>query len=133
MPTFLILKGTKVVETVRGANASALRTAVLSAAAEAARGPARQSVAFTGSGQTLGGGGAGGNTAKRTARAFPSTAGVNLGAILSGPAAFAQGNGFPQLVVRFLGLYLSTLFSVDPVKTAQDSPFAATKSNVRAR
>ena len=32
MPTFLILKGTHVKETIRGANPTALRTAVLAAA-----------------------------------------------------------------------------------------------------
>jgi hypothetical protein len=40
MPTFLILKGTHVKETIRGANPTALRTAVLAAAADAAKGPA---------------------------------------------------------------------------------------------
>ncbi|GAB7333611.1 hypothetical protein MBLNU13_g05179t1 [Cladosporium sp. NU13] len=55
MPTFLILKGTHVKETIRGANPTALRTAVLAAAADAAKGPAASAGAFfSGKGQTLG-------------------------------------------------------------------------------
>jgi hypothetical protein len=46
MPTFLILKGTHVKETIRGANPTALRTAVLAAAADAAKGPAASAGAF---------------------------------------------------------------------------------------
>jgi hypothetical protein len=55
MPTFLILKGTHVKETIRGANPTALRTAVLAAAADAAKGPAASAGAFfAGKGQTRG-------------------------------------------------------------------------------
>ena len=123
MPTFLILKGSSVKETVRGANATALRTAVLSAAADAGKGPGKSSAMFPGKGQTLGSeGAAGGNNGSRSVAAgLPS---FDVGAMLSSPAQFAQGRGLPQTVVRFVGLYLTTLLSLDPVKTAEDSPFA---------
>ena len=123
MPTFLILKGSSVKETVRGANATALRTAVLSAAADAAKAPAKSSIGFSGKGQTLGSeaGAAGGDSASRPV-AGPIM--PDVGAMLSSPAAFAQGRGLPQTVVRFLGLYFTSLFSLEPLKAAEDSPFA---------
>ncbi|KAK4502786.1 hypothetical protein PRZ48_006212 [Zasmidium cellare] len=131
MPTFLVLKGTKIVETVRGANPSALRSAILSAAADAARGPAQQSASFSGKGQTLGSESGG----SRPAAGGPSLPNVNVGQLLTAPAAFAQGRGFPQLIVRFLGLYFSTLFSFDPMRTAEESPFAVRRgsANVKTR
>jgi hypothetical protein len=123
MPTFLILKGTHVKETIRGANPTALRTAVLAAAADAAKGPgaASSGAFFSGKGQTLGSGGS----------APPRTTGPslpNLGAAVSSPAAFAQGSGLPQTVVRFLGLYFTTLFSTEPAAAAEASPFRVQKS-----
>ncbi|KAK4624736.1 Thioredoxin-like protein [Fulvia fulva] len=140
MPTFLVLKGTKVVETVRGANPNALRSAILSAAADAAKGPAKQSAAFGGSGQKLGGesSASGGRTLGSGAGAgaggglqMPN---VNFGQLFSAPASFAQGRGLPAQIVRFLGLYISTLFSFDPLRTAQESPFAVQgRTNVKTR
>ncbi|KAF2765021.1 thioredoxin-domain-containing protein [Teratosphaeria nubilosa] len=119
MPTFLILKGSSVKETVRGANATALRTAVLSAAADAAKAPAKTSTGgFTGKGQTLGST-SGSATSRQVSAPVP-----DLSGLLSSPAHFAQGRGLPQTIVRFLGLYFSTLFSLEPVKTAEESPFA---------
>lgn len=128
MPTFLVLKGSKVVETVRGANPTALRSAILSAAADAAKGPAKAgnaSALFSGKGQTLG------SESSRPAAAGPSL--PNFGQAFSAPGAFAQGRGFPAMVVRFLGLYFSTLFSFDPIRTAEESPFAVKKTSVRSR
>ena len=126
MPTFLILKGNSVKETVRGANAAALRTAVLSAAADAAKGPARSSASFSGAGKTLGSSeGAGGAASRPVAAGLPS---VDVRAMLSSPGHYAQGRGLPQMIVRFLGLYLQTLFSLDPIKTAGESPFAVKTS-----
>lgn len=135
MPTFLVLKGSKVVETVRGANPAALRSAILSAAADAARGPAQQSPSFSGKGQTLGSEDGSGNGRPATSSAVPSLPNLNLGQMLTAPAAFAQGRGLPQLIVRFLGLYFSTLFSFDPMRTAEESPFAVkrTSANVKTR
>jgi hypothetical protein len=115
MPTFLILKGTHVKETIRGANPTALRTAVLAAAADAAKGPAASAGAFfSGKGQTLG-------------------SGPNIGAAVSSPAAFGQGSGLPQTVVRFLGLYFTTLFSTEPAAAAEGSAFRVQKSGGGAR
>ena len=127
MPTFLVLKGSSVKETVRGANATALRTAVLSAAADAAKAPAKSSIGFSGKGQTLGsesGAAEGGSTSRPVAG--PTM--PDVGAMLSSPAAFAQGRGLPQTVVRFLGLYFTSLFSLEPLKAAEDSPFAIKKT-----
>lgn len=124
MPTFLILRGTHVKETIRGANPTALRTAVLAAAADAAKSPggASSGAFFSGKGQTLGSGG-GGSAPRTTGPSLP-----NLGAAASSPAAFAQGSGLPQTIVRFLGLYLTTLFSTEPAAAAEASPFRVQKS-----
>ncbi|SMR48573.1 unnamed protein product [Zymoseptoria tritici ST99CH_1A5] len=131
MPTFLILRGSKVIETVRGANPSALRSAILSAAADAAKAPARTSPIFSSKGQTLGGAGA-------TSRPAPTSAAsllpnVNFSQLLSAPGSVAQGRGWVATVVRFLGLYVTTMFSFDPNKTAEESPFAVKRSNVKSR
>lgn len=124
MPTFLILKGTHVQQTIRGANATALRTAVLSAAADAAKGGSASSGAFfSGKGQTLGSGS--GSTPSARASSGPNI--PNLGAVVSSPAAFSQGSGLPQTVVRFLGLYLTTLFSTVPAEAAEQSAFRVQK------
>ena len=119
MPTFLILKGSTTIETVRGANASSLRQAVLSAAASAAKGPAKSSASFSGKGQTLGSS-TGPTTGSRTVSA-PS---VDFGALAASPAAFSQGRGWPSAVVRFLGLYVTSLLSLEPGRAAEESPFA---------
>ncbi|KAK4553072.1 hypothetical protein LTR86_009799 [Recurvomyces mirabilis] len=135
MPTFLILKGGAVKETVRGANvrtilfssillATQLRTAVLSAAADAAKLPAKSSAGtFSGKGQSLG--------ATTTpdgptngSRSVPAPSLPNFASMLSSPATFAQGSGFPQTTVRFLGLYFTSLLSLDPEAAARESPFA---------
>jgi hypothetical protein len=115
MPTFLILKGTHVKETIRGANPTALRTAVLAASAGAF---------FSGKGQTLG---------SATTPSAARHSGPNLGAAVSSPAAFGQGSGLPQTVVRFLGLYFTTLFSTEPAAVAEGSPFRVQKSGSGVR
>lgn len=125
MPTFLILKNGKVQETVRGANATALRTAILSAAADAAKGPAKSSASFTTPGKTLGASAAAGGAPSRP---VAGSSMPNVGAMLSSPAQFSQGRGLPQTIVRFLGLYFTTLFSFEPEKSAQQSPFAVGKA-----
>jgi hypothetical protein len=118
MPTFLVLKGSKVVETVRGANPSALRSAILSAATDAAKGSAGNPASFSGKGQTLGSEGNASTAASRPLVNF------NVNQMFTAPASFAQGRGLPQQIVRFIGLYLSTLFSFEPIRTAETSPFA---------
>lgn len=127
MPTFLILKGTHVKETVRGANPTALRTAVLAAAADAAKGGSASGAFFSGKGQTLGSASAG-SASRSTGPSIP-----NLGAAVSSPAAFAQGSGLPQTIVRFLGLYFTTLFSTEPAAAAEASPFRVQKSGSGSR
>ena len=117
MPTFLILKGNRVQQTIRGANPTALRTAVLSAAADAAKASSASGAFFSGKGQTLGSS----TTPSTTTRSSSSV--PNLGAAVSSPSAFAQGRGLPQTVVRFVGLYLQTLFSTEPVAAAEQSSF----------
>ena len=131
MPTFLILKGSSVKETIRGANPTALRTAVLSAAAEAAKGGSAAGGAFfSGKGQTLGSGDR--PTAAATARsAVPQM--PNFGAMASSPAAYSQGSGLPQTVLRFVGLYMQTLFSFVPVEAAEQSPFRVQKAGTGGR
>lgn len=118
MPTFLILKGTTTVETVRGADASALRTAVLSAAASAAKGPAKSSASFSGKGQALG---SSGSTGPGRTVQGPT---VDFGALAASPAAFSQGRGGANMVVRFLGLYVTSLLSLEPCRAAEESGFA---------
>jgi hypothetical protein len=132
MPTFLILKGSSVKETVRGANATALRTAVLSAAADAAKGPVKAGPGFSGKGQTLGSEPSAGGAAS-TGRTVSAPTMPDVGAMLSSPAAFAQGRGLPQMIVRFLGLYFTTLFSFEPERAAQESPFAVRSQQSGAR
>jgi len=126
MPTFLILKGSSVKETVRGADPTALRTAVLFAAADAAKGSAGGSgIGFTGKGQSLGSTGA---PPPRAANGSSGFAMPNLGAMTGSPGGYSQGSGLPQTIVRFVGLYLQTLFSFEPLQAAEGSPFRVQKS-----
>jgi hypothetical protein len=129
MPTFLILKGSSVRDTIRGANPTALRTAVLSAAADAAKGPAGGGgFGFTGKGQSLGSTGA--TTAPGTRAANGSGFAMpNLGAMAGNPAGYSQGSGLPQMIVRFVGLYLQTLFSFEPMRAAETSSFRVQRGN----
>jgi thioredoxin 1 len=103
MPTFLIFKNGTVTETIKGANPNALRTAVSNASRAAASGPAKSSASFSSKGYTLGGG------------ATPSRPVANGAAL---------GSGIADQMVRFFGLYLTTLFSFDAYAAAEASPFA---------
>lgn len=129
MPTFLILKGTTVKETIRGANPAALRTAVLSAAADAAKGPAKASPSFSGSGKTLGTG-SGTNAPARAGSSIPN---IDFASLLSNPANIAQGTGLLSSVVRFIGLYFTTFFSFDAVESAEQSPFSVKSGHNQGR
>lgn len=131
MPTFLILKGSSVKETVRGANATALRTAILSAAADAAKGAPKASASFSGSGKTLGAAPTGGQATP--SRAVSGDWLPNFGALFSSPAQFSQGRGMLQTAVRFVGLYFTTLFSLIPDEAGRDSPFAVRAPQGRVR
>ena len=89
--------------------------------------PAKQSAAFSGSGQKLGGESSGRPLGGGSGPAMPAI--PNVAEMLTAPGQFAQGRGIPAMIVRFLGLYISTLFSFDPMKTAEESPFAVKKAN----
>lgn len=107
MPTFLIFKNGDVSETIRGANPSSLRNAVAKAASGSATatGPVFQS-----KGYTLG-------TAATPGRAVGGGNGGFLGGLGQG------GTGLADDMVRFFGLYLTTLFSFDAYAAANSSPF----------
>lgn len=113
MPTFLILKNGSVSSTIQGANPSALRSAVEAAASDAAKGSAKASVAFTSKGHTLGGEGTPSTaTARSWTDALPE---FNAGSLMNPNSSNA--------IVRFVGLYLTTLFSLDAEAAAAGSPF----------
>ena len=107
MPTFLVLKNSKVIETIRGANAAALRSAIVMAAENAKKAGPGGGAAFASQGSVLG---------------------------ASDGARRPAGNNSPQdwvlwlvglRIVRpfsaLLGLYLETLFSLDPRAAAEQS------------
>lgn len=114
MPTFLVIKGTSVTETIRGANPSALTAAVRKAVNDAASGPGASGAAFQSKGYTLG------------SSAQPSRP-VNQG-VFSGLQGLMGSGGLTDVVIRFFALYLISLFAFDAYKAADQSPF-----NIRAR
>lgn len=95
MPTFKIFHNGTCVETIRGANPSALGDAV-SKAVKLADGGATPGELFKTPGRTLGGGSGGGS---------------------SGGSIFSVGNLF-QVLLAFVGLYLASLFSASAQKKA---------------
>jgi thioredoxin 1 len=107
MPTFLILKNGKVSETIRGANPSALRNAVSKASSGSGKAAAP---VFQSKGYTLGTAGAPGSTVDGGNGGFL----VGLG---------QGGAGLADDMLRFFGLYLTTLFSFDAYAAAEASPF----------
>jgi thioredoxin 1 len=114
MPTFLVIKSSSVVETIRGANPSALTAAVRKAANDSTGAGARSAV-FQSKGHTLG-------SATQPSRPVGESAFAGLQRLVAG------NGGFGDLVVRFLGLYFTSLFAFDAYKAADESAF-----NVRAR
>ncbi|KAJ4299354.1 hypothetical protein N0V90_004599 [Kalmusia sp. IMI 367209] len=115
MPTFLVLKSGSVVETIRGANPSALTAAVRKAVNDATNGPAARGVHFQSKGYTLG------------STSTPSRP-VNNGGFAGLQGMMSGNGGFGDLVVRFFALYFVSLLSFDSYKSAEESPFS-----VRAR
>ncbi|MCJ1444613.1 MAG: hypothetical protein MMC23_005115 [Stictis urceolatum] len=110
MPTFLIFKNSSVNKTLRGADPNGLRSAVLAASADAAKSGAKASVSFQTRGHVLGGGD------------MPSR--VQRGDLAEQGRAWIAGllpAGFMDAVIRFLGLYVVTLFSLDPKAAAENS------------
>jgi thioredoxin 1 len=111
MPTFLVFKSGSVVETIRGANPSALTAAVRKAVNDAASGPAARGAHFSSKGYTLG---------SATAPSRPANAGA-----FAGVQGFLSGNGgVMDKVVRFFALYFVSLLAFDGFKAAEESPFA---------
>jgi thioredoxin 1 len=114
MPTFLVIKSNSVVDTIRGANPAALTAAVRKAASDTS-GPGASSGVFQTKGRTLG------------SAAEPSRP-VGEGP-LAGIQRMVMGNGgLSDIVVRFVALYVISLFAFNGYKAAEDSAF-----NVRAR
>lgn len=112
MPTFLVFKSGSVVETIRGANPSALTAAVRKAANDSttARG-----ANFSSKGYTLGSSGT------------PSRP-VNDGAFAGVQRMMTGNGGLGDMFIRFFALYFISLFALDSYGAAEASPF-----NVRAR
>jgi thioredoxin 1 len=118
MPTFLLIQNSKVTETIRGADASALRSAVQKALGSSGRGggAASSGTYFSGSGRRLG------DDASSGKKAGGASAGAaGLGNMVGGVGTVADS------MVRFMGLYVTTLFSFDAYSAAEASPLAVTK------
>ncbi|KAH9878269.1 hypothetical protein J1614_003486 [Plenodomus biglobosus] len=114
MPTFLVIKSSSVVDTIRGANPSALTAAVRKAASDSS-GPGASAAVFQTKGRTLGSA----SEPSRPANESP----------FAGLQRLAVGNGgLSDIVVRFVALYVISLFAFDAFKAAEDSAF-----NVKAR
>ena len=109
MPTFLILKNGTVADTIRGANPPAVRSAVTKAAADAAKAPAKTSASFASGGRTLG---SASGTTSGPKQAQAST--WNLPGL---------SHGWVDTLTRFVGLYFTSLLSLDGYKAAEASRF----------
>src|SRR3954466_1362489 len=107
MPTFLVIKSSAVVDTIRGANPSALTAAVRKAANDSASGPSATGAAFQSKGRTLG---------SSTEPSRPAGPG-GLQNLLVG------NGGFADILVRFVALYVISLFAFNGYKAAEDSAF----------
>lgn len=112
MPTFLVIKSGSVVETIRGANPSALTAAVRKASNDAG---ASAGAAFHSKGYTLG-------SSSQPSRPASDGAFAGISRMISG------NGGLGDVVIRFVALYFVSLFAFDSYRAAEESPF-----NVRAR
>jgi thioredoxin 1 len=136
MPTFLIFQGSAVTQTLRGASAPALTNAV--AKAVDAAGGAGTGASFGSKGYRLGDAPADSKkpvtspAASKASASGTGSGGRKLGA--QGTAAGAGASMLPDLgqaassVTRFMGLYLVTLFSLDPFTAAQNSPLSVNQA-----
>ncbi|KAH0607444.1 uncharacterized protein H6S33_002478 [Morchella sextelata] len=113
MPTFLIFKNRQEVARVQGADVRGLTTAVEKYAAEAKS--AAATFATSGKGYTLG--------SSSASAAAKKPAYVRDGQVVAGVPVGAQMRGWVNAAVVFLGLYFMSLFSLDPVTAAEESPF----------
>lgn len=114
MPTFLVIKSNSVVDTIRGANPSALTAAVRKAANDSS-GPGASSAAFQSKGRTLG------------SDAQPSRA-VNDSAFAGMQRLLVGNGGLSDIIVRFVALYVISLFAFNSYQAAEESAF-----NVKSR
>jgi thioredoxin 1 len=114
MPTFLIIKNSSVVDTIRGANPAALTAAVRKASSDTSS-PGASFAAFSSKGRTLG-------SASEPSRPVGESPFAGLQRMIMG------NGGLSDVVVRFAALYFVSLFAFDAFKAAEDSAFS-----VRAR
>jgi thioredoxin 1 len=114
MPTFLVIKSKSVIETIRGANPSALTAAVRKAASDTGAGGA-SSTHFASKGRTLG-------SASQPGQPVGEGAFAGLQRLMTG------NGGLADMAVRFVALYFVSLFAFDSFKAAEESPY-----NIRAR
>ena len=114
MPTFLVIKSKSVIETIRGANPSALTAAVRKAAADTGPGGAT-STYFASKGRTLG-------SANQPSQPVGDGAFAGLQRLMTG------NGGLADMAVRFVALYFVSLFAFDSFKAAEESPY-----NIRSR
>ena len=107
MPTFLVIKSGSVVETIRGANPSALTAAVRKAVNDAGASPG---ASFQSKGYTLG------SSTQPSRPVNAGFAGINR--------ALSGNGGFVDVVIRFVALYIVSLFAFDGYHAAEDSPYS---------
>ncbi|CCC07721.1 hypothetical protein SMAC4_01288 [Sordaria macrospora] len=106
MPTFLILHNGSVIETIQGANPPAL-TGAVDKAVKLAGGAAGGGAVFKTTGHRLGGSG---------------VSGSRPGTSVARPWKWDIKN-LINATIAFIGLYITSLFSLDPYKAAENSPF----------
>lgn len=136
MPTFLILKNRVEVARVQGADPRSLTSAVEKYAGEAKS--AGATFATSGKGYTLGSTAAAAAAAGAGAGAGPAAARyIHNGQVLDSLPVPARLRSFFNALVVFVGLYLISLFSLDAIPAAENSPFnitrgAGARANVRS-
>src|ERR1700760_3579707 len=107
MPTFLVFNSGRVTDTIRGANPSALRAAVTRAVSASGSTGGPSGTNFGSKGYRLGSEGE--KTSQSVGGGLPALGGL-------GDTA--------DSMVRFMGLYLTTLFSFDSYAAAEASPLS---------
>ncbi|RPB09495.1 hypothetical protein P167DRAFT_548130 [Morchella conica CCBAS932] len=135
MPTFLIFKNRQEVARIQGADVRGLTTAVEKYAAEAKS--AATTFATSGKGYTLGSSSSSSSSSASASSSATAAAGgvggvgggakparyVRDGQVVAGAPVGAQMRGWVNAAVVFFGLYFMSLFSLDPVSAAEESPF----------
>ena len=120
MPTFIVLKGEDTINSLRGADPSALRRMITDAAALAEK---SVSPSFSSSGRVLGNSddaaaGKKGSASAATVSRAPAAKGARIF-----PMHIRDGDSWYTMIIRFFMLYLTTLFTLDPVAAAGASPY----------